>query len=100
MFKRNANCAQNFKVSANLYEKKLYVATDRDIHIYRVEDNDLTFDKSFDGIGAHSIFTINALTVIQEQITNNLRIYNNGALYRTFKGLAPSAPRRSFFLDK
>ena len=61
--------------------------------VYKVYDNDLGYEKSLDGIYAHSIFAVNALTVIQEHFTNNLRIYNNGQIYKTFKGLGASAPR-------
>ena len=69
------------------------MVTDKDVDVYRVEPTDLVFEKTFSSSCSHSIFVVGSLTIIQEQYTNNMKIINNGVLYRSFKGLGPSPPR-------
>jgi hypothetical protein len=78
---------------ANIFEKTVYVLTDQDVDIYKVEPTDLAYEKTITGTCSHSIFVVGSLTIIQEQYTNNMKIINNGVLYRSFKGLGPSPPR-------
>jgi hypothetical protein len=85
--------APNYRICANIFERCVYVLTDKDVDVYRVEPTDLVFEKTFPGTCSHSIFVVGSLTIIQEQYTNNMKIINNGVLYRSFKGLGASPPR-------
>lgn len=75
-----------------LADKLLYVATDKEIDVYKIQSLDLKYESTIEGVHAHSIFSVTIYLIVQEFYTNNLKIYRGGELYKEFKGKAPSLP--------
>jgi hypothetical protein len=95
--KRKVNSSPVLRLAASLMEKSLYAMTDKAVDVYKVDHNDLTFSHSLDKLNLHSLFSAGVLMVMQEQVTNNVRVYSNGNLIWNVKGLAPSPAKRTIF---
>lgn len=94
--KRKANSSPILRLAPSLMERSIYAMTDKGVDIYKVDHNDLPFSHSIDKLNLHSLFSVGILMVMQEHLTNNVKVYNNGSLIWNVKGLGPSPAKRRF----
>lgn len=74
------------RVTVSFADRALYVNTGLAVDMYKIEDAGLAPAKTVADASVHSVFAVNSLMVMQEQVTANLLIYNAGELFKTLQG--------------